>query len=901
MGSIKQKVFMALITAGLVPVAVMLLVNLTVVRDAMIISEKQKIKELSGAVARQLTGIMESAWNDLEVLRSNPNLTNAANSDKVKKESFDRLKQHYDYLSSITLLDTKGWPVMPGAADPTRKDQSKFFKRALAGEVVVPEPDIPIERGIGEHGTIGEDFTFLIQIYLPIFQPGESKPHNVVRADIRFDQFWEVIDSTSVGEKGYFVLINSLGNTLAHKDRSRIQYAFDDQTATSHWANHPEGVYVDDEGVSQVYLSTVLQPHNKDNEKEWTLICFQPESEVHSLAYRIVNYTLGAALSAFVVAALVGLFLAKGLASPVIEASKVALKVSRGELESVMPESGGKEMRGLATSFNKMVVELKGHRAHLESLVQSRTQSLLESQADLQDLTAQLRATYESTPEAIMVVRPTGEVLAANKRVRDFFGLDGARLLKDGLAEGTSSRADLVKCFEDADDFEQVWRRHTDSSGLVHKGEWKVHGEADMQLSVYSAPVMNSAGNTFARLWMFRDMTEQRRLELGLQQSTKMEAIGRLSGGVAHDFNNLLTGIIGNLSLSELMGDMPKENGDLVLAAKRAAERAAGIVKQLLAFSRQNQISLQPCCANKLIREVQEILTPGLDPSIQLHVNLDDDEPYVIADGNQIDQVLMNFCVNARDALPDGGSITVTTSRVNINLDALPRQTNCKPGNYVAISVQDDGTGMPEEVREKIFEPFFTTKEQGKGTGLGLATSYGIVQDHSGWINCESEVGKGTTFTVYIPQCDKPAQSKEEGKSTPVVGGTETILIVDDELIVRTVAENVLQRQGYKVETASDGREALEVVARCGNSVSAIMLDLTMPRMSGRETFKELRSGKYPHIPVVICSGYLVELISFEEDSGSVPEGVVQKPYQVDVLAKEIRRVIDSVAVATVV
>lgn len=894
MGSIKQKVFIALITAGLVPVVVMLLVNLTVVREAMINSEKQKLKELSGAVARQLSGIMESAWNDLEVLRSNPSLTNAANSDKEKKESFDRLKQHYDYLSSITLLDTNGWPVMPGAADPTRKDQSEFFKRALAGEDVVPEPDIPIERG-----TVGDELVVLIRIYLPIFQPGESKPHNIVRAEIRFDQFWEVIDSTSVGENGYFVLINSLGNTLAHKDRSRILYAFDDKTDTGYWAKHPEGIYVDDEGVSQVYLSTVLQPHDKDTGKEWTLICFQPESEVHSLAYRIVSYTLGAALSAFVVAALVGLFLAKGLASPVIEASKVALKVSRGELEAVMPESGGKEMRGLACSFNQMVVELKEHRTHLESLVQSRTQSLRESQADLEDLTAQLRATYESTPEAIIVVRPSGEVLAANKRVRDFFGLNGANLLKDGLADGTQSKTALLKCFEETAEFEDVWRRHTESSGLVHKGEWRVKGEAEMQLNVYSAPVMNSGGNTFARLWMFRDMTEQRRLELGLQQSTKMEAIGRLSGGVAHDFNNLLTGIIGNLSLSELLGDMPKENEDLVLSAKRAAERAAGIVKQLLAFSRQNKISLEPCCANKLVKEVQEILTPGLDPSIVLRVELDETAPFITADGNQIDQVLMNFCVNARDALPNGGEITVSTRKVNVNFDALPRETSCNPGGYVAISVKDNGTGMPKEVREKIFEPFFTTKEQGKGTGLGLATSYGIVQDHAGWIECESDVGVGTTFTVFIPECDKPVETIKED-STPVVGGTETILVVDDELIVRTVAENVLKRQGYKVETAQDGREALEVVARCGNTISLIMLDLTMPRMSGRETFTELRSGVFPHIPVVICSGYLVEVDSFEAESGSIPEGVVQKPYQVDILAKEIRRVIDEAGVEVV-
>ncbi|MCB1097843.1 MAG: response regulator [Verrucomicrobiae bacterium] len=885
--SIRQRAFTALLLAGIAPLAVILLVTHTVTSQALRESENGRVVDLGDEVAREVAYVIDKAIRDLDSLAQSRTLLSAESSKEDKRMEFDRLTESYSHFRDIRLFDLDGWEISTRETD-RRRDETRYFANAVKGNRFIsrPHPD-----GLGKE----KGYKLLITTYIPIGRPGEL-PASVVRAEIGLDDIWEILNSAKIGgQPGAFILMDENRKILSHPNEEMISQDFVvAKSTTENWMSTSIGSHTDQQGNVFLHYTKVLNPSATGLPYPLLLLCRQNEETISGMIrqFQITQLAGGGAIS--ILMALFGWFLASKLAQPVIRAAEIAKSVASGSLDARMDDDGPSEMRALATSFNQMVHELKGHRTHLESLVQSRTQRLRESQADLEDLTAQLRATYESTPEAIIVVRPTGEVLAANKRVRDFFGVNGARLLEEGLADGTPSKSALLRCFEDEEKFEEVWKQHTASSGLVHKGEWVVNGEAEMRLAIYSAPVMNSTGNTFARLWMFRDMTEQRRLEQGLQQSTKMEAIGRLSGGVAHDFNNLLTGIIGNLSLSELLGDMPKENEDLVLSAKRAAERAAGIVKQLLTFSRQNKVSLQPWSANRLVKDVQEILTPGLDPSIRLRVNLDDAEPFIFADGNQIDQVLMNFCVNARDALVGGGSITVTTAKAYVNLDALPRQTDCKPGDYVKISVQDDGTGMDESIREKIFEPFFTTKEQGKGTGLGLATSYGIVQEHHGWIECDSELGVGTTFSVYIPACDKPAEVAATA-SAPVVGGTETILIVDDEQIVRTVAENVLKRQGYKVETAQDGKEALEVVARCGKSISLIMLDLTMPRMSGRETFKELRSGRFPHIPVVICSGYLVEVDSFAEEAGSVPEGVVQKPYQVDVLAREIRRVIDGV------
>ena len=903
MNSIRTRVLLALLIAGLIPVILMLVTTHTLSRRAILVSERDKLSELGDEVRRQVLRILDDATDDLSSMAKSSLLMKPDFSEvaiEAKRKEFRRLTSSYANLREISLLDAQGYYIASDSEDASGKlDETQEIRTALASRHGTPIYSKPlwVTPFTAFDGTKVSESYMHMTVHMPIAENEGDPPHSVVRASVNFDSFWEVLDQAKVGETGGFALLDSSGNLLNHLDRDRILTKFDRKIPPEFWAEHRSGEFWNsDEEKDYIYEVKPLPKSVTGIPEDWFLVCYQSTSEVSALVDQSQRHLLIAGLVTLLVASGVGFALAGKISRSVKQASIAAQEVAKGDMEITIPESGYKEMRGLAVSFNQMVVELKDHRDHLEALVQSRTRRLRESQADLEDLTAQLRAAYESTREAIIVVRPNGEVLAANRRIEQFFDLNGARLLEEGLGEGSESRGDLLSCFEDSPSFESVWKRHAASADLIHEEEWVVSGATRKELSVYTAPVKNSHGKTFARLWMFRDMTEQRHLERGLQQAQKMEAIGRLSGGVAHDFNNLLTGIIGNLSLSELQGELPKESEHLVLSAKRAAERAAGIVKQLLTFSRQSKMSLRPWSANQLVKEVEEILIPGLDPSITLSVDLDPSTPYMLADGNQIDQVLMNFCVNARDALPNGGRITVSTSKVVVDRSSMPKEVDCEPGDYVRVSVEDTGTGMEQAVLEKVFEPFFTTKEQGKGTGLGLATSYGIVQEHSGWIECKSELGEGTRFTAYIPACDTPAECELEKKPSIIRGGNETILVVDDEPIVRRVAEGVLRRQGYEVMTAQDGREALEVVAQHGTAINLIMLDLTMPRLSGRETFRELRNGSFPHIPVVICSGYLVELDSFAEEEGSAPEGVVQKPYQVENLASELRRVLDSTA-----
>ncbi|MEM7386087.1 MAG: ATP-binding protein, partial [Verrucomicrobiota bacterium] len=267
----------------------------------------------------------------------------------------------------------------------------------------------------------------------------------------------------------------------------------------------------------------------------------------------------------------------------------------------------------------------------------------------------------------------------------------------------------------------------------------------------------------------------------------------------------------------------------------------------------------------------------------------------VKADPNQVQQVMMNMAVNARDVILEGGRIAMRTRNLELDDRDATLVTDAVPGEYVHVAIEDTGSGMSPEVKSKIFEPFFTTKEQGKGTGLGLATSYGIVQQHGGWIACESEEGVGTTFHIYFPREVVPEDEEmgPEGKSAPVKGGTETVLLVDDELVVRMVGEGVLKHHGYRILTAGNGEEALEIVRERGDEIDIVMLDLTMPKMSGKDTLKHLRDGSYPYIPVLICSGYLLDLENFGEETGITPEGFVQKPYDSEDLCRTLREVLD--------
>jgi PAS domain S-box-containing protein len=387
-----------------------------------------------------------------------------------------------------------------------------------------------------------------------------------------------------------------------------------------------------------------------------------------------------------------------------------------------------------------------------------------------------------------------------------------------------------------------------------------------------------------------RDITEQKRLEEQLIQSQKMESIGLLAGGIAHDFNNILGGILGYASY--LKSVVPAEDRIFqhLDTIERSALRAADLTAKLLAFARGGKYVVKPINLNAVVEETLRLLRGSLDKSIVIHERLSHDVPAIEADAGQIQQVVMNLCVNARDAMPGGGRLTVTTSVVSWQAPFLLSQPDVRHSRYVCLAVEDSGVGIDASILGKIFDPFFTTKEKGKGTGLGLATVYGIVKNHNGYIDVQSDIGKGTRFSVHFPAVEKEAVTSEE-KIERVSGGNETILVVDDEDTIRFLLRDLLQAKGYRVLEAANGREALQVYEEHREAIDLVILDMMMPEMGGRETYVRLRE-RDANIRTILSTGYAEDERARELMAMGV-KAFVQKPYRVEELAGVVRSVLD--------
>jgi two-component system cell cycle sensor histidine kinase/response regulator CckA len=389
-----------------------------------------------------------------------------------------------------------------------------------------------------------------------------------------------------------------------------------------------------------------------------------------------------------------------------------------------------------------------------------------------------------------------------------------------------------------------------------------------------------------------RDITERRQFESHLLQSQKMEAIGRLAGGVAHDFNNLLTVIAGysQWMLDQIPQDAPlAENASEILFA---ANRAAALTNQLLAFSR-NQV-IQPIIVdlNSLVAQFDQMLRRVIGEDIDLIVKTSYDLGLIRADPGQMEQVILNLVVNARDAMPMGGRLTIETANTKIGADSVRTMPDCLPGEYVMLAVSDTGSGIDEAVKPHIFEPFFTTKEMGKGTGLGLSTVYGIVKQGGGHISVDSELGSGTMFRMYFPQvAGEFAPTVVAPRGRPPSGGTETILLVEDEIAVRRMVGGILRRFGYSILEAQDSRSAKDFVLEYGKPIHLLLTDVVMPIMGGRELAAQLKSIRRD-LKVLFMSGYADECM-LQEGLMEPNTAYIQKPFTPDGLAGKVRELLD--------
>jgi signal transduction histidine kinase/ActR/RegA family two-component response regulator len=398
------------------------------------------------------------------------------------------------------------------------------------------------------------------------------------------------------------------------------------------------------------------------------------------------------------------------------------------------------------------------------------------------------------------------------------------------------------------------------------------------------------------RLQVATDITERKQLEAQLLQAQKMESIGQLAAGIAHDFNNLLTPIGGFADL--LLGKAPEggKQQEYLRQIKMAAERAAALTSQLRLFARQAKGERRSLQFNSVVGETRDLLERSISKEIAIELRLEPELWMVEADPSQIGQVLMNLCLNACDAMPDGGTLTLETRNVTLDEEYARMVLEAQPGRYVRLSVSDTGCGMGPEVQARLFEPFFTTKEVGEGTGLGLAMVYGIVRGHDGFIQVYSQEGQGSTFYVYLPAVERVEEKREKVEELELPTGTETILFVDDEEMVRALGQAVLGRCGYTVLMAEDGVQALEVYQAHQGEIALVVLDVVMPQMGGRECLQRLRELD-PQVKVLISTGHTAKGLAKELMAEGALE-VVEKPFQIQDFATAVRKTMDKGAIS---
>ena len=412
-------------------------------------------------------------------------------------------------------------------------------------------------------------------------------------------------------------------------------------------------------------------------------------------------------------------------------------------------------------------------------------------------------------------------------------------------------------------------------------------------VNLFAAPLRDAAGRVTGVLALFEDVTGVKRLEQQFHQAQKMEAVGRLAGGVAHDFNNLLTAILGStdLLLETLPADHPgREEAE---ETRKAALRAADLTRQLLAFGRQQVLAPRVLDLNEVVANMDKMLQRLIGEDVDLRTVLADDLGAVRADPGQLEQVIVNLAVNARDAMPKGGMLTIETANVTLDETYAATHTVVQPGPYILLAVSDTGTGMDAAIKARAFEPFFTTKPKGKGTGLGLATVYGIVKQSGGYVWVYSEPGRGTTFKIYLPRVDAPVQPAQPPVATTGSRqGSETILVVEDQDEVRRLTRRILEARGYRVLVAANGAAALRLAHEQRGSIHLLVTDVVMPGMSGRE-LGLLLAAAHPTMKVLYLSGYTDESIVRH---GVLEPGVafLQKPFTADVLACKVREVLES-------
>ena len=598
------------------------------------------------------------------------------------------------------------------------------------------------------------------------------------------------------------------------------------------------------------------------------LVLLQDWAPTQTFLDELRTALLLAGVVAFALALAGGLIFSHRTSRPLMDLASTARAIAGGDWNRTVAARGSAEATTMAEAFNDMTRSLRGQAERLRASY------------------TRFSTVTQSARDAIVSTDENGQITFWNRSAEAIFGYTESEVLQKPItmliAKSDHAAYNAALPAPNADDL--TFGQIIEVTGLRKDG-----GKFSAEFSL--AALRGPEGTTFTAV--IRDVMERkqsqealRQRDEQLRQAQKMEAIGRLAGGVAHDFNNLLMAIHGYAemlvqNLEE--GDERRADAEEII---KAADRAAGLTRQLLAFSRRQVITQQAVALDKLVEGMQKMLQRLIGPEIKIHTEIWPDLTPVLADSTQVEQILVNLVINARDAMPGGGTIAIELRNIELDRLGVAAHPSLQPGDYVEMVVSDTGTGMDAETVTRIFEPFFTTKEGRKGTGLGLATVYGIVQQNGGAIEVHSRVGHGTTFYIYLPRATdlgKPAPMQ----MGPVTTGSETVLLVEDDDGVRALVANMLKKQGYAVLLASAGDQALEIAARHRGPIHLLLTDVVMQGLNGRLLSEKLTAAR-PDTRVLYMSGYSDDAI-FRHGVKKAATHFIQKPFSIDALAHKIR------------
>ena len=594
----------------------------------------------------------------------------------------------------------------------------------------------------------------------------------------------------------------------------------------------------------------------------------QLTDEAH-LAQMLVESWLGVGA---VVCLLAWWALRRRLFGPLTGIERALTRIERGDLGVTLAVHRGDEMGRPMEHFNRTTEVLRDQRAAAERAAAAEAQAVSD---------ARYRAAFEQAAVGIAEIGLDGRYLQVNRALCRILGREEQEIVGHAFVEFTHPDDIAV----DADQWPRMIGEHESTMRFAKR---YLRGDGSIASTEIAATMLREPDGTPRHvLSVVQDVTEQQQLANQLNQSKKLDAVGQLAGGVAHDFNNLLTGIIGYAELLEHDAGSSAEVRDDAIAIRQTALRGADLSRSLLALARRTPVSHEPFALDTMLRETAALIRRTFDRRIELELQCDV-EATIMGDRSLVSNAVLNLAVNARDAMPDGGTLTIKATVGHPGAELRARCGLTSDGPHAVIAVTDTGSGMTADVLEHLFEPFFTTKPSGKGTGLGLAMVYGTVQDHGGAVTVASDIGRGTTFTVYLP-CTTTAGAVPAAVSAPVGAARRSrVLVVDDEELVRDVAARMLRRLGYDVEQSVDGMAALERLAADDHGIDVVLMDGNMPRLNGVETARRLHE-RHPQLPMIYASGYFQP--GWNEDLAAVGfREHLTKPYSMDALSRAVAR-----------